>query len=68
VSATSKPGSVPRRIVGHDWAETIDGRTHLKADWRELCRTVIEYGATEKWCVLPLGHDGPHVWGEERPK
>lgn len=40
----------------------------LLNDWREICRTVIEYGRTEKRCSLPIDHEGPHVWGEEKAK
>lgn len=54
----------PQLIAGHEWEDN----GALLNDWREVCRTVIEYGKTEKRCALELGHEGPHVWGPERPK
>lgn len=54
----------PRLVTGHEWEDN----GALLNDWREVCRTVIEYGFTEKRCSLPTGHDGPHVWGPESPK
>lgn len=41
---------------------------HTHLEWSHLCGTVFMNIRWEKWCQLPVGHDGRCRFGKKIPK